>query len=297
MARIRTIKPTFFTSLTIADLSYEQRLTFIGLWTHVDDEGRCIDDARLIKAAVWPLDDRTAADVEDDLRALTEYSLITRYTLTHRSYIAVTGWAEHQRINRATPSKYPAPDQGEKAPEPAPAPAPTCGDEDSQSTHTQLSEDSRPERNREQGTGKGTGNREQTSSVPAPRTPDPAPDRDDVERICQHLADRIEGNGSKRPTITKAWRTAARLLLDKDGRTEDQVHGCIDWCQNSDFWRGNVLSMPKLRDKYDQLRLQATRPAPSSNVVPFAPNSPRQLGRAAQARALMADILAEETAQ
>ncbi|WP_326698016.1 hypothetical protein OG909_12100 [Streptomyces sp. NBC_01754] len=294
MARIRTIKPTFFTSLTIADLSCEQRLTFIGLWTHVDDEGRCIDDARLIKAAVWPLDDRTAADVEDDLRALTEHSLITRYTLTHRSYIAVTGWAEHQRINRATPSKYPAPDQGKKAPEPAPAPAPTCGDEDSLSTHAQLSEDSRPEGNREQG----TGNREQTSSAPAPRIPDPVPDRDDVERICQHLADRIEGNGSKRPTITKAWRTAARLLLDKDGRTEDQVHGCIDWCQDSDFWRGNVLSMPKLRDKYDQLRLQATRPAPGSNVVPIGTaTGPRPLGRAAHAAAVMAQILAEENAQ
>lgn len=123
------------------------------------------------------------------------------------------------------------------------------------------------------------------------------PVRDDVERICQHLADRIEGNGSKRPTITKTWRTAARLLLDKDGRTEEQVHGCIDWCQDNDFWRSNILSMSKLRDQYDQLRLQATRPAPGSNVVPFNPNSPRQLGRAAQARALMADILAEETAQ
>ncbi|MFI7563827.1 hypothetical protein ACIBVM_18555 [[Kitasatospora] papulosa] len=290
MARIRTIKPTFFTSLTIADLSFEQRLTFIGLWTHVDDEGRCVDDARLIKAAVWPLDDRTAADVEDDLRALTELSLITRYTLTRRSFIAVTGWAEHQRINRATPSKYPAPEQGEMAPEPPL----TSSNEDSPKTHTQLSEDSRPERNREQGKEQGTGNRE-SSSAPAPRTPDPAPNRDDVERLCEHLADRIEGNGSKRPTITKAWRTAARLLIDKDGRTEEQVHGCIDWCQDSDFWRGNVLSMPKLRDKYDQLRLQATRPAPGSNVVPIATGRP--LGRAANAAAVMAQILAEEAAQ
>jgi len=39
MARIRTIKPSFFTSLTIADLGLAERLTFIGLWTHVDDEG------------------------------------------------------------------------------------------------------------------------------------------------------------------------------------------------------------------------------------------------------------------
>lgn len=295
MARIRTIKPEFFTSLTIADLTPEQRLTFIGLWTHVDDEGRCVDDARLIKAAVWPLDDRTAADVEADLKALTESSLIARYTLTRKSYITVSGWREHQRINRPTKSRYPAPEQGESAPEPAP----TCGDENSPNTHAQLTEDSPQERNREQGKEQGTGNKN-TSSATAPRTPDPAPDRDDVERLCQHLADRIEQNGSKRPSITKSWRTAARLLLDKDGRTEDQVHGCIDWCQDSDFWRSNVLSMPKLREKYDTLRLQATRPAPGSNVVPIGaatgrPSTTDQ--RVAEAMSLAARLRAEEAAQ
>lgn len=85
------------------------------------------------------------------------------------------------------------------------------------------------------------------------------PRRDDVERVCTHLADRIEANGSKRPTITEKWRTEARLLIDKDGRTVEQVIACIDWCQNDTFWRVNVLSMPKLREKYDQLRLAAQR--------------------------------------
>lgn len=84
-------------------------------------------------------------------------------------------------------------------------------------------------------------------------------ERRDVEKVCEHLADRIEGNGSKRPTITDAWRTSARLLIDKDHRTVDQIVKAIDWCQDDDFWRGNVLSMPKLRAKYDQLRLAAQR--------------------------------------
>ncbi len=107
MARIRSIKPTFFTSLTVAGLTLEQRLTFVGLWTHVDDEGRCIADARLVKAAIWPLDDRTATDVADDLRALTEASLIAHYEVGGRGYIEVSGWAEHQRVNRPTPSAFP----------------------------------------------------------------------------------------------------------------------------------------------------------------------------------------------
>lgn len=119
-----------------------------------------------------------------------------------------------------------------------------------------------------------------TPSRPVPTRPDPevvvvadAPtppstqlalvsnDRPDVERICQHLAERIEANGSKRPSVTKGWRDAARLMLDADGRTEDEIHGAIAWCQADEFWRSNVLSLPKLRQKFDTLRLQAQRPA------------------------------------
>lgn len=154
MARIRSIKPEFFTSLTVADLTPEQRLTFIGLWTHADDEGRCVDDARLIKAAIWPLDDRTAADIEQDLGALSESSLILRYTLNRKRYLAVRGWAEHQRINRPTASKLPPPPE-------TPIPDLTCTDETSPTSHGGLTEDSLAERKgkeqgKEQGTGKGT---------------------------------------------------------------------------------------------------------------------------------------------
>jgi len=93
---------------------------------------------------------------------------------------------------------------------------------------------------------------------------DVSPARADVEALCLHLADRIEANGSTRPTITKGWRDAARRMLDIDGRTPEQVVRAIDWCQDDDFWRGNVLSMPKLREKYDQMRLQAARTEPRS---------------------------------
>jgi hypothetical protein len=101
---------------------------------------------------------------------------------------------------------------------------------------------------------------------PTPARPDPTPvasaiaeRRDDVEQVCEHLANAIEANGSKRPAITTKWRQAARLMLDKDGRSEDEVHGAIEWCQRDEFWRANILSLPTLREKYDTLRLQAQR--------------------------------------
>ena len=41
--------------------------------------------------------------------------------------------------------------------------------------------------------------------------------------------------------------------------TQEQVSAAIRWCQSDEFWRSNILSMSKLRDKYEQLRLQASR--------------------------------------
>lgn len=84
-------------------------------------------------------------------------------------------------------------------------------------------------------------------------------ERPDVDAICEHLAGAIEANGSKRPTVTTKWRSAARLMLDKDGRTPEEIHGAINWCQRDEFWRSNILSLPTLREKYDTLRLQAQR--------------------------------------
>jgi hypothetical protein len=109
------------------------------------------------------------------------------------------------------------------------------------------------------------------SSRPDPTRPDPTrpdpkislsptadavpdePTRDDVERLCERLADHVETNTGRRPRITKGWRESARLLIDRDKRTEGQVRWIIDWCQADEFWRSNILSMPKLRDKFDQL--------------------------------------------
>lgn len=92
--------------------------------------------------------------------------------------------------------------------------------------------------------------------------------RTDVDRLCAHLADRIAEDGSKRPSITKSWLDAARLMLDKDQRPEHEIHAAIDWCQDHHFWRTNILSMPKLREKFDQLRKAAAseqRPTPRRN--------------------------------
>jgi hypothetical protein len=110
MARIRTVKPSFFRSLTITTLPIPARLTFVGLWTYVDDEGRGVDDPRLVKAELWPLDDEiTTKKVESHLAAFAERGLILRYEFSGRRFLQVVGWKEHQRINRPQDSAFPGP--------------------------------------------------------------------------------------------------------------------------------------------------------------------------------------------
>lgn len=90
-------------------------------------------------------------------------------------------------------------------------------------------------------------------------TPEPTNVRRDVESVCYHMANSVCERTGRRPRITKKWLDSARLMIDRDGRTPDQIHAAIDWVHNSEFWRANILSIPKLREKWDTLKLQAER--------------------------------------
>lgn len=246
MPRIRSIKPEAFTSEDMAAIPRAARWTFAGLWTYCDDEGRGRADPRLIRAALYPLDDDvTSQCIGSELSLLEQVGLICRYEHDGKGYFHVPTFKIHQHPNRPQGSKLPPCPHSEHPPRVSAGQVAheqhTASAVNGHGTHTAVVV--------EEGSSRG-GERE-TSEL-ALRTARP-----DVERLCTHLADRIEANGSKRPTIGQRWHDAARLLLDTDGHTETEVHTAIDWCQHDGFWRGNVLSMPKLREKYDQLRLAA----------------------------------------
>lgn len=102
-----------------------------------------------------------------------------------------------------------------------------------------------------------------TSLNPSEDAPEDTPpttnDRPDVDRVCDHLRNRVieGGKPAHRVTITKGWRDAARLLMDRDGVTEEEIHRAIDWVQDHAFWKSNVAAMPKLREKFFELRARA----------------------------------------
>lgn len=130
---------------------------------------------------------------------------------------------------------------------------------------------------------------QKTSSSAKPPTRE-EPRRDDVEALCTRLRDCIIANGHRPPIITAKWRTSARLLLDKDGMELDKAMNLIDWCQSNDFWQDNILSMPKFREKYDQLRGKALKERNRRSASPVNGSTADQ--RVAQGQAAKAALAA-----
>ena len=242
--RIRSIRPEFWSSEDIAAMDWHSRLVYIGLWSYVDDNGVGRDLERLIVTDLFPLDEdlsESSLRVHVALKHLEAAGNITRYTVDGKPYLHVTAWDTHQKINRPTAGRYPLP---------------TSSDAE---IHDPLTEPSvRPHAKAPLGEGekgrRGEGEKPSSSEVAT------APIRPEIEALCTLLADLIEHNGSKRPAITQKWRDAVRLMLDRDGRTTEQIAYLVNWSQADEFWRSNIQSMPKLREKFDQLRLKAQQP-------------------------------------
>ena len=71
----------------------------------------------------------------------------------------------------------------------------------------------------------------------------------------------------------QGWADSARMMLERDGRDKHRIKNVIDFCQSDPFWRRNILSVPKLREKFDQLELQM------ASGPPVQPMSTREAAR------------------
>lgn len=249
--RIRSIKPEFWRSPDVSSLSIEDRLLYIGLWSYVDDNGVGQDRESVICADLFADDlsrdpRETLARITRGLASLADNGRIVRYTVENRDYLYVTNWDKHQRIDRPNKPRYPLPTSE------------NAEIRDTLATPSRVSRDTLATGTEEQGNRGTEEQRTEKPSVSSSEVAD-APSRPEVEHLCTLLADLVEANGAKRPTVTKKWRDAARLMLDRDGHSVEQIEWLIRWSQHDEFWRANILSMPKFRDKFDQLRLKATR--------------------------------------
>jgi hypothetical protein len=109
MARIRTIKPEFWTDQKMSRLDALTRLVYVCLWSMADDEGRLEGDAVAVRSFGFPCQDVEQIDAAID--ALAELGRIGVYTDGGNQYIQIIRWSAHQRIDKPANSKLPPPPQ------------------------------------------------------------------------------------------------------------------------------------------------------------------------------------------
>lgn len=140
MPRIRTVKPEFWRSPDIMELTLFQRLLYIGLFNFSDDDGRGQYNPTGIAADIFIREYATSpreviGEIEAAFQAYQDHEMVTLYCVGGRNYYQINNWNSHQKINRRTPSRIPPPDQRQQ---------PTHGvlSEDSVRTHGGITEGS-----------------------------------------------------------------------------------------------------------------------------------------------------------
>jgi len=68
----------------------------------------------------------------------------------------------------------------------------------------------------------------------------------------------------------KEWTREVRLMIEKDGRTEDEINELIDFLAKDSFWANNIKSTSKLREKFEDLLSRARTINHTSQQMCFA---------------------------
>lgn len=122
MARIRTIKPEFWKHEQLGRLSMGARLTFVGLISMADDEGRGRADSTWLygqlHAYSHPNTRRKWAGILSELRRVKDDDgpLVIFYKAFGAAYYWLPGFNRQQRIDEPSTSRFPAPPNSGKVP-------------------------------------------------------------------------------------------------------------------------------------------------------------------------------------
>jgi len=104
MARIRTIKPEFWTDEDMSEVSESACLLAIGLLNYADDEGYFNANPKLIKAAIFPIREQSRS-IPVLMQELSSVGYISLFSgPDSKIYGLVNNFSKHQVINKAKKS-------------------------------------------------------------------------------------------------------------------------------------------------------------------------------------------------
>ena len=233
MARIRTIKPEFFSHYDLYEAEQETglplRLAFAGLWTQCDRDGRFKWRPQQLKIGCLPYDD---VDFSRVLHALGTRGFIGKYVQNKDTYGVVFSFKEHQVINNREKESV--------LPEPVDFIGfDVCVTREPREDHACTGEGKGKEGKGKEG--KGTSNKTLVYDSCQSKI---------AKRIFEHWRTRMGKTNSSKLTDDRRKKIYARL---RDGYSEKSMIEAIDGCAQSDFHMGRD---PKTNGKvYDELTL------------------------------------------
>jgi hypothetical protein len=113
----------------------------------------------------------------------------------------------------------------------------------------------------------------QKNPIPKPqrKPPEPIPENSDAYRLAAYMRDTLKANVPtlKEPNI-QAWAHEFDRALRNDERMKDArfVALVIKWACSDNFWRANIQSPGKLREKFDQLTAKMESEAARARASP-----------------------------
>lgn len=111
MARRRMIDPKFWGDETVAKLSIEERLFYIGLFSLADDMGRICGAPVYLRSQIYPYNDIPLDKVVTWIQHIQDLGLIHVYEDSSgdgNKYIDHPKWLKYQRLDNPCPSLLPA---------------------------------------------------------------------------------------------------------------------------------------------------------------------------------------------
>lgn len=232
MARIRTIKPDFFTSVDVVSLTPLARLLYIATWIEADREGRMVWNPKTLKLRYLPGDN---CDIEELAGELVAAGLVIPYKIDEHLYAEIPSFTRHQFINNRESASLIPPRVIDASPTREPR------------VRTPLA---------------GRERKGKESSCPRKFS-------DEDMSLANQMFEKILllNPKHKKPDLEK-WADEIRLMRERDSRTHSDIADLFAWANADSFWKTNILSPAKLREKWDALQIKraAANPAADDSV-------------------------------
>lgn len=235
MAEGRMLKRAIATSKKMAELETDSaRLLYTWFIPFLDVEGRFYGDPDVIKGSIVPrIKDFTAEKVKECLADMQRVGLILWYLVNDDKYLQFTVFEKHQNINRDRESKlvFPAPEDSCVTPEDVRV---TPEDVRVTPSNVLLSKDKL--------------SKDKLSKYKES-------DFQSASLLKNLILENIPSHKITDKQL-ESWANETRLMREKDNHTIEEINDLIQWSQKHYFWKANILSMGKLREKWGGLWLQ-----------------------------------------